>query len=92
MHEEVQTMRAIGALALAGLIAGLGTLLASSEKLTTRIVIGRALSSAALGITAASVLVWLPDVPFVAQIGIACAVSSLGTSGLERLFQRMLNR
>ena len=85
-------MKSLLVLAVAGLIAGLGTLLASEEKLTSRIVIGRAISSLALGVTAASILIWVPGVAFSAQVGIACAVASLGTSGLERLFQRALNK
>jgi hypothetical protein len=92
MSASVDTAQAVAILGTAGLVAGIGTLLASEEKLTPRIIIGRAISSAALGIAAASVLAWLPNVPFMAQIGIACAVASLGTSGLERLFQRLLQR
>lgn len=89
---DFETLKLILYLALAGLVAGLGTLLASQEVLTLRIILGRALTSVALGVAASSILVWVPGVPFIAQIGIACAVASLGTSGLERLFQRMLNR
>ena len=92
MQHLADTIESITILAIAGLIAGLGTLLASTEKLTMRIVIGRALSSVALGVTAASILVWIPGVPLMGQVGAACAIASLGTSGLERVFQRMLNR
>lgn len=38
-----------GTLSLVGLIVGIGGLLASTERLTLRIVVGRALSSAGLG-------------------------------------------
>lgn len=92
MSTEVETLKAVSILGGAGLLAGLGTLLASEEKLTARIIIGRALSSATLGAASASALAWIPDLPFIAQIGIACAVASLGTSGLERLYQRLLHR
>jgi len=84
--------KAIGALGAAGLVVGLGQLLASEERLTKRIVIGRALSSAGLGAASAGILAWLPDLPLVAQLGIACTMASLGTSGLERLFQRVLGQ
>ena len=77
-------------LAGAGLVAGLGQLLASDEKLTPRIVIGRTLSSVALGTTAGVALTWIPDMPVPALVGLACAIASLGTSGLERLIQRFL--
>jgi hypothetical protein len=90
--QAIETLESIWILAIAGLVAGLGTLLASTEKLTARIIVGRALSSVALGVTAASILVWIPGVSLMGQVGAACAIASLGTSGLERLFQRMLSR
>lgn len=80
----------VALLAGAGVVAGIGQLLASTEKLTTRIVVGRALSSAALGASAGTALTWLPEMPLEAMIGLACVIASLGTSGLERLLQKFL--
>lgn len=77
-------------IAVAGLVAGLGQLLASAEKLTVRIVIGRAMSSAALGVTSGMALAWIPDLPLTAMMGLSCTIASLGTSGLERLLQKFL--
>jgi hypothetical protein len=73
-----------------GMFIGMGQLLASQEKLTTRIIIGRSLSSGGLAMAAGLVLVWVPDLPMVGQYGVAAALASLGTSGLERVFQRLL--
>ncbi len=42
------------------------------------------------GSVAGLVLVWVPDLPLIGQIGVAAALASLGTSGLERMFQRLL--
>lgn len=75
---------------LIGLTIGIGQLLASNEVLTWRIVIGRSLSTGGIAMAAGSVLAWIPDLPLVAGMGIAAALSSLGTSGLERLFQRAM--
>ena len=75
---------------LVGISIGLGQLLASGEVLTARIVIGRALSTGGIAMAAGAVLVWVPDVPMLGQIGVAAALASLGTSGLERLFQRLI--
>jgi len=75
---------------LVGVIVGVGQLLASKEQLTARIVIGRALSTGGLGMVAGLAVVWIPAVPLVAQIGLAAAIASLGTSGLERVFQRII--
>lgn len=71
----------------AALLAGMGTLLASEEKLTWRIVLGRALSSAALGAAAGTVFLWFPNAPTAALVGVAASLASLGTSGLEKLLQ-----
>jgi hypothetical protein len=81
-----------GALGLVGLIVGIGQLLASTERLTMRIIIGRALSSAGLGASSAALLVWIPELPAAAQLGIAALFASLGTSGLEKLMQRIIKR
>lgn len=53
VHEATQASyeaaKTVGALGLVGVLVGLGQLLASRERLSTRIVVGRALSSAGLG-------------------------------------------
>lgn len=85
--EEQQITKTIAILGLAGFIAGIGTLLASKEKLTLRIVLGRAISSVALGMTSSVTLLWFPNISLETKIGIACGIASLGTSGLERLYQ-----
>ncbi len=73
-----------------GISIGLGKLLASEERLTPRIVIGRALSTGGLAMAAGLALAWMPDLPLIAQMGLAATLASLGTSGLERVFQRAL--
>ena len=73
-----------------GISIGLGQLLASNEQLTPRIIIGRALSTGGIAMASGAVLVWIPDLPLIGQIGIAAVLASLGTSGLERVFQRVI--
>lgn len=87
-----EAARAFSSLSLVGLVVGIGQLLASREQLTWRIVIGRALSSAGLGASSGIVLAWIPGLPITAQLGFAALVASLGTSGLERLFQKVIGR
>ena len=89
MNNLLESLENLAVLALFGLLAGIGTMLASKEELTLRIVFGRALSSAALGVAAASILTFFPALPFEAQIGVACVFASLGTSSLEKLLQRL---
>lgn len=76
--------------AFVGMLVGLGQLLASKEILTGRIVIGRALSTGGLGTIAGAVVAWVPELTLAGQIGVAAAVASLGTSALERAFQRII--
>jgi membrane protein implicated in regulation of membrane protease activity len=87
VHDEAT--KGVFGLALIGALVGLGQLLASKEVLTPRVVAGRAICSGALGMAAAAVLSFIPALPFPAQMGIAATISSLGTSALERLFQRV---
>ena len=75
--------------ALVGMSVGLGQLFASQEMLSTRIIVGRALSTGGLGTVAGVVVVWIPELSFAGQIGVAAGIASLGTSALERVFQRV---
>ena len=85
---EQSGVQAVGWLAGAGALIGLGQLLASKEKLTARLVFGRALSSAGLGASSAIILAFMPGLPFTAQLGLAATIASLGTSALERVVQK----
>lgn len=91
-EEYGEAMRAFTSLSLIGLVVGIGQLLASRERLTWRIVVGRALSSAGLGASTGIALAWMPGLPLTAQLGLAALIASLGTSGLERLLQKFLGR
>jgi hypothetical protein len=73
-----------------GVLTGLGQLMASKEALTWRIIVGRCLSTAGIATAAGVILLAFPGVSPLAQIGVAAALASLGTSGLERLIQRVL--
>ena len=75
---------------LVGISIGMGQLLASNERITLRLLLGRALSTGGLAMAAGIVLVWVPELPMVGQIGVAAGLASLGTSGLERVFQRYI--
>lgn len=75
---------------LVGISIGIGQLLASNERITSRLLIGRALSTGGLAMAAGVVLVWVPELSMVGQIGVAAGLASLGTSGLERVFQRAI--
>ena len=75
---------------LVGISIGMGQLLASNERITLRLLLGRALSTGGLAMAAGIALIWVPELPMVGQIGVAAGLASLGTSGLERAFQRVI--
>jgi len=83
--DALTTLATLGAV---GGLVGFGQLLASKEELTPRIVIGRFLSSCGLGASAAAVVILIPEIPLVAQLGLAAGLASLGTSALEIIFQK----
>ena len=73
-----------------GALIGLGQILDSAEKLSWRIVVGRALVSAGLASMAPVLLVWLPQMPRMAEFAFAALLASMGTSGLQMLVRRVL--
>lgn len=77
-------------LSLVGIAIGIGQLLGTAERLTPRLIWGRALSSGGLAMAAGAVLLWVPELPLLGKIGVAATIASLGISGLERMFQRLL--
>lgn len=85
MQKEIP---AAAGLVLIGAAIGLGQLLASTETISTRLLVGRALVSGGLGLAAAAILTWLPDLGFYAQMGVGAALASVGTSGVERLVKK----
>ena len=78
--------------ALIGILTALGQLMGSKDRLTWRIVVGRCLTTAGIATASGVILLAIPSVPPIAQIGLAAALASLGTSGLERLIQRLLGK
>ena len=87
MNIDKEVHSAVG-LVLIGAAIGIGQLLASNEPMSTRLVVGRALVSGGLGLAAAAILTFLPDLGFYAQMGVGAALASIGTSGVERLVKR----
>jgi len=53
-------------------------------------VIGRAICTGGVAMSAGAVLVWVPELSILGQVGVAAALASLGTAGLERLLGRVL--
>lgn len=74
---------------LGGLI-GLGQILDSTERLSWRIIVGRALVSAGLASMAPALLTWFPEMPRMAEFAFAAVLASLGTSALQSIVRRII--
>ena len=73
-----------------GALIGLGQILDSTERLSWRIVVGRALVSAGLASMAPALLTWFPQMPRMAEFAFAAVLASLGTSALQSIVRRLL--
>lgn len=80
----------LSAVGIMGALIGLGQLLNSTEPLTWRYVVGRAIVSAGLAASAPVVLLWFPSMPKIAEFAVAALAASLGTSGLVALLRRVV--
>lgn len=83
------TFATVVAFITAGVVIGIGQLLNSKETLSWRLVFGRAASHGGLAMSAGMVVIWVPDLSILGQIGLAAALASLGVSGIERIFSRV---
>lgn len=68
-----------------GLVIAMGKLLTSNAKMTWKLVVGRAISTTALSLSAGVVLLFYPEAPTLALIGVGGLLGSLGTSGIQKL-------
>lgn len=87
MNDELSLWRALGLLALLGVVIAIGKMLVSNEKFCWRLAVGRSIVSAGLAIAAGSILAFIPGVSMLAVVGLASASAVLGEQFLERLIQ-----
>ncbi|MDR6455486.1 holin [Variovorax paradoxus] len=85
MEDSLSLRETLLALVVVGLVVGLGKLLASNEKLSWRLAIGRALVSAGLAVAAGALLAFIPGLSQLAVIGLAAASAVFGEQFLEKL-------
>lgn len=85
-HDNPEGFMAV--LAAIGAAVGLGKLLGSSDPLTPRLVLGRAITSAGIGCAAGAITLMVPNADPLVMYGVAAGLSSLGTSALEAFFRK----
>lgn len=71
-----------------GAVIGVGKLLASDEKLSIRLVVGRTVLGSATSMLAGVVLLQFPDIHHLALLGIASGLGILGSQTIEVLLKR----
>lgn len=87
-----QTVFQALAFASIGVLIALGQILQIKEPITIKVALGRCITTGGIALVAGATLTLFPGIPFIAQIGIAAMLASLGNSGLEMLIQRLFNR
>lgn len=92
ISEWWHTITQAAAFVCVGILIALGQILQTKENITLKVAIGRCITTGGIALVAGAVLTLFPDLPFIAQIGIAAMLASLGNSGLEILIQRLFNR
>lgn len=93
MDMDQSSIRTVLVLGIMGAAVGVGQLLVDDDRgLSVRAIIGRALTSGALGVAAGAILIWQSDLPFEALAGLAAALASIGTSTLERVLRGIIKK
>lgn len=87
MDKNSEYMGIVGVL-LVGLVIGVGKLLESSEPMTMRLVLGRAISTMGIALASYSILVWIPKADIYLIVGLSALFASVGTSGLVAIVHK----
>lgn len=90
MNPQESPLSFVAILAGIGALIGLGRLLDSTEKITPRLAIGRALVNAGIGAAAGATTLLFPNADPIVLYGLAAGLASLGTSGVELLLRKKL--
>jgi len=85
-------LKLAGTLAGVGVVVALAKMLASTEPLTWRVVVGRAILSGVLGLAAGAIVIFVPEITFIGQVSVACILTSMGSSALEPLLNRLTSK
>ncbi|WP_322105841.1 holin [Paraburkholderia sp. J41] len=75
-------------LVVLGALIGIAKLLVSSERLTFRLILGRAVLGSATSMIAGVVLLQIPDLDPLALLGIGSALGIVGSQYIELLLRR----
>lgn len=80
------------AMAMLGVMVSLGRDLQKAQPDPARVIVGRAVTTGGLSLAAGSLLAIVPDLPFLALLGLAAGLASLGAGFLERALLTWLRK
>jgi hypothetical protein len=80
--------KSLWGLAIMGALIGVAKLLVSSEELTFRVIVGRAILGSATSMLAGAVLLQIPNIPPLALLAIGSGCGIVGQQYLERLLRK----
>lgn len=89
-YEGIPIWKLLLGLAIGGAVLGLGRLLASQEKLSARLVVGRSVVAGGLAVGAGAILTFIPNLSLLAVCGLAAVSAVLGEQFLERIINARL--
>ncbi len=75
-------------LAIMGAVIGVAKLLVSSEELTFRVIVGRAILGSATSIVAGLVLIQFPSIPPLALLAVGSGLGILGQQYIEKALRK----
>ena len=78
-------LKSLVGLATMGALIGVAKLLVSSNEITVRVVIGRAILGSATSMLAGAVLIQLPDIPPLALLAVGSGLGIIGQQYIESL-------
>ena len=81
-------MKSLVGLATMGALIGVAKLLVSSNEITLRVVLGRAILGSATSLLAGAVLIQLPDIPPLALLAVGSGIGIVGQQYIEQLLRR----
>lgn len=89
---NAENMLQAATMAILGVVVSLGRDLQQAEPDPMRIIVGRAITTAALSLAAGTLLAIIPEMPFLGLLGLAAGLASLGSAFLERALLTWLRR
>lgn len=81
----------LGIAAAVGFTIAIGKVLAADEHITVKKAIGRGILTAGLAVAGFALLAFIPGLGIEGKVGVSALMASMGATGAELLFKRVLD-